>query len=232
MTQIFTARERRFRSPCSRRTHAASCSARRCAWTDTRRCSSASETGGEAHLQADERPLQARRTATPMRARSCATAVTWPSARARRWRCSLKGERVDVTGVTKGKGFSGQHKRHNFSRGPVSHGSHNIQQAGSIGSTDAARVFKGLKMAGHLGASRSTVRDLEVVRVDAERNLLLVKGRARAAGTGRDGARPRRPTASRGPGMSQRCASSIRRVRRPAAWSLPEDLRRPSPMSR
>jgi large subunit ribosomal protein L3 len=86
------------------------------------------------------------------------------------------GQRVDVSGVSKGKGFSGQHKRHNFSRGPVSHGSHNIKQAGSIGSTDAARVFKGLRMAGHLGDANSTVRNLEVVRVDPERNLLLVKG--------------------------------------------------------
>ena len=86
------------------------------------------------------------------------------------------GERVDVTGISKGKGFAGQHKRHNFGRGPVSHGSHNIKQPGSIGSTDAARVFKGLRMAGHLGAARATVRHLEVVRVDAERSLLLVKG--------------------------------------------------------
>jgi large subunit ribosomal protein L3 len=86
------------------------------------------------------------------------------------------GERVDVTGISKGKGFAGQHKRHNFSRGPVTHGSHNIKQPGSIGSTDAARVFKGVRMAGHLGAVRSTVLRLEVVRVDAERNLLLVRG--------------------------------------------------------
>ena len=83
---------------------------------------------------------------------------------------------MDVTGITQGKGFAGQHKRHNFSRGPVTHGSHNIKQPGSIGSTDAARVFKGLRMAGHLGASRATVMRLEVVRVDAERNLLLVRG--------------------------------------------------------
>jgi large subunit ribosomal protein L3 len=86
------------------------------------------------------------------------------------------GQRIDVTGVSQGKGFSGQHKRHNFHRGPVSHGSHNIKQAGSIGSTDAARVFKGMKMAGHHGASQVTVRNLEVVRVDGERNLLLVHG--------------------------------------------------------
>jgi len=86
------------------------------------------------------------------------------------------GQLVDVTGVSKGKGFAGQHKRHNFSRGPVTHGSHNIKQPGSIGSTDAARVFKGLRMAGHLGAARATVRNLEVVRVDTSRNLLLLKG--------------------------------------------------------
>ncbi|MEA2670413.1 MAG: large subunit ribosomal protein [Chloroflexota bacterium] len=86
------------------------------------------------------------------------------------------GDRVDVTGMSKGKGFAGQHKRHNFSRGPVSHGSHNIRQPGSIGSVDAARTLRGLKMAGHLGASRSTVKGLEVVRVDAARNLLMLKG--------------------------------------------------------
>ena len=88
----------------------------------------------------------------------------------------VAGERVDVSGVSKGKGFAGQHKRHNFDRGPVTHGSHNIKQPGSIGSTDAARVFKGLRMAGHLGAASATVRNLEVVRVDRERNLLLLKG--------------------------------------------------------
>src|SRR4029077_12014402 len=86
------------------------------------------------------------------------------------------GQRVDVTGVSKGKGFAGQHKRHNFKRGPVTHGSHNIKQPGSIGSTDAARVFRGVRMAGQLGAARATVRNLEVIRVDLDRNLLLVKG--------------------------------------------------------
>ena len=86
------------------------------------------------------------------------------------------GERVDVTGVSKGKGFAGTVKRHNFSRGPVSHGSMNTRQPGSIGSVDAARTFKGLKMSGHLGAVRRTVRGLEIFRVDPERNLLLIKG--------------------------------------------------------
>ncbi len=86
------------------------------------------------------------------------------------------GDIVDVIGVSKGKGFAGQVKRHNFGRGPVSHGSHNIRQAGSIGSVDAARTFKGVRMAGHMGSHRTTVRNLEVVRVDAERHLILIKG--------------------------------------------------------
>ncbi len=86
------------------------------------------------------------------------------------------GELVDVSGVSKGKGFAGQHKRHHFGRGPVTHGSHNIRQPGSVGSVDAARTWRGLRMAGHLGAQRATVQRLEVVRVDSERNLLLVKG--------------------------------------------------------
>ena len=86
------------------------------------------------------------------------------------------GQRVDVVGVSKGKGFAGQHKRHQFARGPVTHGSHNIKQPGSIGSVDAARTWRGVRMAGHLGALSATVRNVEVVRVDAERNLLLLKG--------------------------------------------------------
>jgi large subunit ribosomal protein L3 len=86
------------------------------------------------------------------------------------------GDRVDVTGVSKGKGFAGQHKRHHFGRGPVTHGSHNIKQPGSVGSVDAARTLRGLRMAGQLGSARTTVRGLEVVRVDADRNLLLLKG--------------------------------------------------------
>jgi large subunit ribosomal protein L3 len=87
------------------------------------------------------------------------------------------GELVDVTGIAKGKGFSGQHKRHHFGRGPVTHGSHNIKQPGSIGSSSTpSRVYKGMRMAGHLGNARRTTRNLEVIRVDLERNLLLVNG--------------------------------------------------------
>lgn len=87
------------------------------------------------------------------------------------------GELVDVTGRSKGKGFSGHVKRHHFARGPVTHGSHNIKQPGSIGSSsDPSRVFKGVRMAGHLGNAQRTVRNLKVVRIDLERNLLLLEG--------------------------------------------------------
>lgn len=88
-----------------------------------------------------------------------------------------RGQKVKVSGVSIGKGFQGGIKRHNFSRGPVSHGSHNIRAPGSIGaSADPARVFKGTRMPGQMGNRRTTQRGLEVADVDAERNLLLIKG--------------------------------------------------------
>ena len=87
-----------------------------------------------------------------------------------------EGERVDVSATSKGKGFQGMVKRHRFSRGPETHGSMNVRKPGSIGATDAARVFKGVKMAGQMGNVRTTVQGLKVVRVDAERNLLLLNG--------------------------------------------------------
>jgi large subunit ribosomal protein L3 len=88
-----------------------------------------------------------------------------------------KGERVKVSARSKGKGFQGTIKRHRFHRGPASHGSHNIRAPGSIGaSATPARVLKGLRMPGQMGAKRVTQRRLEVVDVDAERNLLIVKG--------------------------------------------------------
>ncbi|HUZ89138.1 MAG TPA: 50S ribosomal protein L3 [Candidatus Acidoferrales bacterium] len=92
--------------------------------------------------------------------------------------CSIfeEGEVVDVTSKSKGKGFQGMVKRHRFSRGPESHGSMNVRQAGSIGATDAARVFKGVRMAGQMGNVRTTVQGLKVVRIDAERNLMLLNG--------------------------------------------------------
>jgi large subunit ribosomal protein L3 len=87
------------------------------------------------------------------------------------------GEKVKVSGVSIGKGFQGTVKRHNFSRGPVTHGSHNIRKPGSIGaSATPSRVFKGIRMAGQMGAKRVTQVGLTVVDRDAEQNLLLVKG--------------------------------------------------------
>ena len=87
------------------------------------------------------------------------------------------GDKVDATAKSKGKGFQGAIKRHGQSRGPMTHGSKYHRHAGSNGSaTTPGRVFKGKKMAGHMGAVRITVQNLEVVRVDAEQNLILVKG--------------------------------------------------------
>lgn len=86
------------------------------------------------------------------------------------------GEAVDVTGISRGKGFAGAIKRWGFHRGPMSHGSKYHRGVGSLQARDAARVFKGRKMPGHLGAVRRTVQNLEVVKVDMEQNLLLVKG--------------------------------------------------------
>jgi len=87
-----------------------------------------------------------------------------------------EGELVDVTATSKGKGFQGLVKRHRFGRGPETHGSMNVRKPGSIGATDAARVFKGVRMAGQMGNVRTTVQGLKIVRVDAERNLVLVGG--------------------------------------------------------
>ena len=87
------------------------------------------------------------------------------------------GEKVKVSGVSVGKGFQGTIKRHNFSRGPMTHGSHNIRKPGSVGaSATPSRVFKGVRMAGHMGARNVTQRRLTVVETDAEQNVLVVKG--------------------------------------------------------
>ncbi len=87
------------------------------------------------------------------------------------------GTRVKVAGVSKGKGFQGTIKRHNFSRGPKSHGSHNVRAPGSIGaSATPSRVFKGIRGPGQMGNVRVTQRGLEIVRVDTDENLLLVRG--------------------------------------------------------
>ena len=87
------------------------------------------------------------------------------------------GDKVDATAISKGKGFQGAIKRHGQSRGPMAHGSKYHRHAGSNGSaTTPGRVFKGKHMPGHMGAVRVTVQNLEVVSVDAEKNLILVKG--------------------------------------------------------
>ncbi len=87
------------------------------------------------------------------------------------------GDKVKISGVSKGKGFQGGIKRHGFSRGPVSHGSHNVRAPGSIGaSADPARVFKGIRGPGQMGNKRVTQKGLEVVDVRPDENLLLLRG--------------------------------------------------------
>jgi large subunit ribosomal protein L3 len=87
------------------------------------------------------------------------------------------GVRVKVSGVSKGKGFQGTIKRHNFASGPKSHGSHNVRAPGSIGaSATPSRVFKGIRGPGQMGNKRVTQKGLEVVAIEADRNLLLVRG--------------------------------------------------------
>ena len=87
------------------------------------------------------------------------------------------GDKVDATAISKGKGFQGAIKRHGQSRGPMAHGSKYHRHAGSTGAcSDPSKVFKGKRMAGHMGAKQITVQNLEVIRVDAENNLILVKG--------------------------------------------------------
>lgn len=95
------------------------------------------------------------------------------------------GELVDVTGISKGHGFSGVIARHNFKRGPKTHGSDHHRAPGSIGAgTYPGRVWKGTRMAGHMGDERVTVKKLRVVRVDPERNLILVRGAVPGARNG------------------------------------------------
>jgi large subunit ribosomal protein L3 len=88
-----------------------------------------------------------------------------------------KGQTVKISGVSKGKGFQGTVKRHGFSRGPVSHGSHNVRAPGSIGaSATPSRVFKGIRGPGQMGNKRVTQRGLEIVDVIADQNLVLLRG--------------------------------------------------------
>src|SRR5215218_9008519 len=99
-----------------------------------------------------------------------------------------EGELVDVTGTSKGRGFQGGVKRHGFRGGPKTHGqSDRLRAPGSIGaSATPGRVLKGMKMAGHMGHARTTVRNLTVIRVDTERNLLLVQGSVPGPNKGKD----------------------------------------------
>ncbi|HWQ43727.1 MAG TPA: 50S ribosomal protein L3 [Desulfosporosinus sp.] len=86
------------------------------------------------------------------------------------------GDKIDVVGTSKGKGFAGMIKRHNASRGPMAHGSKYHRRTGSLGAKGPARVFKGRKLPGRMGGERVTVQNLEVVRVDVDKNLILIKG--------------------------------------------------------
>jgi len=88
-----------------------------------------------------------------------------------------EGQKVKVAGVTIGKGFQGTVKRHNFGRGPESHGSHNVRAPGSIGASAwPARVFKGMRLPGQMGGKRRSQLGLEIAGIDAEKNLLMIKG--------------------------------------------------------
>ncbi|MEY4045892.1 MAG: hypothetical protein RIR19_361 [Chloroflexota bacterium] len=88
-----------------------------------------------------------------------------------------EGDLVDVVGVSKGKGFAGTIKRHNFSSGPETHGADHHREPGSIGAgTTPGRVYRGTRMAGHMGVDRVTMQKMKIVRSDGERNLLLIKG--------------------------------------------------------
>lgn len=87
-----------------------------------------------------------------------------------------EGDLVDVSGISKGKGFQGAIKRHGQSRGPMSHGSRYHRRPGSMGAVDPARVFKQKALPGRMGGERITIQNLPIVKVDAERNLILVKG--------------------------------------------------------
>ncbi|PTX58180.1 large subunit ribosomal protein L3 [Melghirimyces profundicolus] len=87
-----------------------------------------------------------------------------------------EGEKVDVTATSKGKGFAGAIKRHNQARGPMSHGSRYHRGPGSLGAIDPMRVFKGQTLPGRMGGEKVTVQNLEIVKVDPEKNLILIKG--------------------------------------------------------
>jgi large subunit ribosomal protein L3 len=86
------------------------------------------------------------------------------------------GDKIDVVGTSRGKGFAGMIKRHNANRGPMAHGSKYHRRTGSLGAKGPARVFKGRNLPGRMGGERVTIQNLEVIRVDADKNLILIKG--------------------------------------------------------
>jgi large subunit ribosomal protein L3 len=86
------------------------------------------------------------------------------------------GDKIDVVGTSRGKGFTGMIKRHNANRGPMAHGSKYHHRSGSLGAKGPARVYKGRKLPGRMGGKRVTIQNLEVVRVDVDKNLILIKG--------------------------------------------------------
>ena len=115
--------------------------------------------------------LRMRRVGSGIRGRS------WRDARALDVSLFADGDLVDVVGVSKGKGFAGTIKRHSFARGPETHGADHHREPGSIGAgTTPGRVYRGTRMAGHMGVERVTVLKMKIVRSDGERNLLLIKG--------------------------------------------------------
>lgn len=94
-------------------------------------------------------------------------------------------KRVDVSGVSKGRGFAGTIRRHNFKRGPETHGCKNVREPGSVGQNSTpSRIFKGKRLPGRMGGEKTTVRNLKVVLVDAENNLLFVRGAVPGANKG------------------------------------------------
>jgi len=94
------------------------------------------------------------------------------------------GDLIDAEGISKGKGFAGTVKRHNFSTGPKTHGSHNYRKPGSIGATGPQRVLKGTKMAGHMGARKVTAKNIKILEIDLDKNLMFVRGAVPGANTG------------------------------------------------
>src|SRR5699024_1227672 len=88
----------------------------------------------------------------------------------------ISDEKNDLTGTTKVKGFQGAIKRHEQARGPMTHGSHFHRKPGTLGAVDPMRVFKGKKLPGQMGGRQTTIQNLEVVKVDPEQNLLLIRG--------------------------------------------------------